>query len=88
MLRFADGEQLETDMVVFSAGIRPQDSLARSSGLAIGERGGICIDDGCQTSDPDVLAIGECAVGGENLRSGRARLSDGAGGRRRAGGGG
>ena len=40
VLRFADGEQLETDMVVFSAGIRPQDALARSSGLAIGERGG------------------------------------------------
>jgi nitrite reductase (NADH) large subunit len=62
VLRFADGEQLETDMVVFSAGIRPQDALARSSGLAIGERGGICIDDGCRTSDPDVLAIGECAL--------------------------
>lgn len=62
VLRFADGEQLETDMVVFSAGIRPQDALARSSGLAIGERGGVCIDDGCRTSDPDVLAIGECAL--------------------------
>ena len=62
VLRFADGEQLETDMVVFSAGIRPQDALARSSGLAIGERGGIGIDDRCQTSDPDVLAIGECAL--------------------------
>ncbi|MBM0887575.1 FAD-dependent oxidoreductase, partial [Escherichia coli] len=62
VLRFADGEQLETDMVVFSAGIRPQDALARSSGLAVGERGGICIDDGCRTSDPDVLAIGECAL--------------------------
>ena len=62
VLRFAEGEQLETDMVVFSAGIRPQDALARNSGLAIGERGGICIDDGCRTSDPDVLAIGECAL--------------------------
>jgi nitrite reductase (NADH) large subunit len=39
VLRFADGEQLDTDMVVFSAGIRPQDALARSSGLAVGERG-------------------------------------------------
>ncbi|KLQ68226.1 nitrite reductase [Enterobacter hormaechei subsp. steigerwaltii] len=62
VLRFADGEQLETDMVVFSAGIRPQDALARSSGLAVGERGGICLDDGCRTSDQDVLAIGECAL--------------------------
>ncbi|MCL8314962.1 nitrite reductase large subunit NirB [Enterobacter cloacae subsp. cloacae] len=62
VLRFADGEQLDTDMVVFSAGIRPQDALARSSGLAIGERGGICIDTACQTSDKDIFAIGECAL--------------------------
>ncbi|VTN09761.1 Nitric oxide reductase FlRd-NAD(+) reductase [Raoultella terrigena] len=61
-LNFADGGSLSTDMVVFSAGIRPQDALARSSGLAVGERGGICIDDRCRTSDPDVLAIGECAL--------------------------
>lgn len=62
VLRFADGEQLDTDMVVFSAGIRPQDALARSSGLAVGERGGICIDARCQTSDENVFAIGECAL--------------------------
>lgn len=62
VLRFADGEQLDTDMVVFSAGIRPQDALARSSGLAIGERGGICINTACQTSDKDIFAIGECAL--------------------------
>ncbi|CAM6192184.1 Ferredoxin subunit of nitrite reductase or a ring-hydroxylating dioxygenase [Enterobacter cloacae] len=62
VLRFADSEQLDTDMVVFSAGIRPQDALARSSGLAIGERGGICIDTACQTSDKDIFAIGECAL--------------------------
>lgn len=61
-LCFADGSQLETDMVVFSAGIRPQDALARSSGLTIGERGGICIDNHCRTSDEDVFAIGECAL--------------------------
>jgi nitrite reductase (NADH) large subunit len=61
-LNFADGGTLGTDMVVFSAGIRPQDALARSGGLAVGERGGICIDDRCRTSDPDVLAIGECAL--------------------------
>jgi nitrite reductase (NADH) large subunit len=40
VLNFADGESLATDMVVFSAGIRPQDALARS-GLTVGERGGI-----------------------------------------------
>ena len=62
VLRFADGERLETDMVVFSAGIRPQDALARGGGLTVGERGGIGINDRCQTADPDVFAIGECAL--------------------------
>ncbi len=61
-MEFGDGEQLETDLIIFSAGIRPQDELARSSGLEIGERGGIVINNQCQTSDPDIYAIGECAL--------------------------
>jgi nitrite reductase (NADH) large subunit len=61
-MNFADGTHLETDMIVFSAGIRPQDALARSSDIAIGERGGIVIDDNCQTNIDDVYAIGECAL--------------------------
>ena len=59
---FADGTWLETDMIVFSAGIRPRDELARDCGLSIGARGGIVVDNQCLTSDPDVYAIGECAV--------------------------
>jgi nitrite reductase (NADH) large subunit len=59
---FADGSCLDTDMIVFSAGIRPRDELARAAGLAIGERGGIVIDDACTTSDPAIFAIGECAL--------------------------
>ena len=62
VLRFADGEALETDIVLFSAGIRPQDALARACGLEVGPRGGIVIDDACRTSDADILAIGECAL--------------------------
>ncbi|MFL5439252.1 MAG: nitrite reductase large subunit NirB [Myxococcales bacterium] len=58
---FADGGVLATDMVVFSAGIRARDEIARECGLQVGERGGITIDDRCVTSDPDILAIGECA---------------------------
>ncbi|WP_231563282.1 NAD(P)/FAD-dependent oxidoreductase, partial [Aeromonas sp. ZOR0002] len=45
-LRFKDGSHIETDVLLFSAGIRPADTLARQSGLEVGERGGICIDDG------------------------------------------
>jgi nitrite reductase (NADH) large subunit len=61
-MNFADASCLETDLVVFSAGIRPRDELARNSGLEIGERGGIVIDDACRTSDPHIYAIGECAL--------------------------
>lgn len=61
-MAFADGDELDTDTIVFSAGIRPYDSLARDCGLEVGERGGIVIDDYCQTSDHDIYAIGECAL--------------------------
>ncbi len=61
-LNFADGSQLEVDVVVFSTGIRPQDTLGRYSDLAIAERGGILIDDHCVTSNPNIYAIGECAA--------------------------
>ena len=62
VIKFGDGSVLETDIILFSAGIRPRDELARQSGLLIGERGGIIINDYCQTSHPDIYAIGECAL--------------------------
>lgn len=58
---FADGTHLETDMIVFSAGIRPRDEIARQCALAIGPRGGVAVDDHCRTSDRHIYAIGECA---------------------------
>ncbi len=61
-MAFLDGSALETDLIVFSAGIRPRDDLARSAGLAVGERGGIAIDNHCRSSDPDIYAVGECAL--------------------------
>ncbi|MCY4746612.1 nitrite reductase large subunit NirB [Pelomonas sp. UHG3] len=60
-LVFTDGTWLETDMLVFSAGIRPRDELGRQSALAIGPRGGIVVDDQCLTSDRHIYAIGEVA---------------------------
>jgi nitrite reductase (NADH) large subunit len=61
----ADGTELDLDIVVFAAGVRPRDQLAREAGLAVGDRGGVVVDDGCRTSDPDVYAVGECAcIGG------------------------
>ena len=61
-LVFVDGTSLETDLIVFSAGIRPRDELARAAGIAVGERGGIQINSHCQTTNPDIYAIGECAL--------------------------
>ncbi|MFO7448090.1 MAG: nitrite reductase large subunit NirB [Ignavibacteriaceae bacterium] len=59
---FNDGNFLDTDMLVISAGIRPRDELARISNLAVGPRGGIIVNNYLQTSDPDIYAIGECAL--------------------------
>ncbi len=59
---FSDGTWLETDMIVFSAGIRPRDELARQCVLALGARGGVAVDTHCRTSDRNVYAIGECAA--------------------------
>lgn len=61
-LQFRDGSELRTEMLVISAGIRPRDELARDCGLEIGARGGVVVNKYMQTSDPDVFAIGECAL--------------------------
>ncbi|MFB1000608.1 MAG: FAD-dependent oxidoreductase, partial [Colwellia sp.] len=61
-MNFADGSHLETDVILFSAGIRPYDNLAREFDLAVGERGGIVVDNNCKTSDDSIYAIGECAL--------------------------
>lgn len=61
-MNFADGEILATDIIVFSAGIRPRDELARQAALAIGERGGVVINNHCLTSDNNIYAIGEVAL--------------------------
>ncbi|QJR80343.1 nitrite reductase large subunit [Alteromonas pelagimontana] len=64
---FADDSFLETDMILFSAGIRPSDQLARQADLQIGQRGGIVINNLCVTSDSSIYAIGECALWGNRI---------------------
>jgi nitrite reductase (NADH) large subunit len=61
-LQLGDGSIVDADLVVFSAGVRPRDQLARDCGLIVGERGGISVDEYCETSDPSISAIGECAL--------------------------
>ena len=56
------GDPLPVDMVVVAAGVRPRDGLASAAGIAVDEEeGGILVDDHLVTSDPHILAIGDCA---------------------------
>lgn len=61
-VRLSDGEVIDAGVVIFAAGIRPRDELARAAGLAIGDRGGVLTDLSCRTSDPDIYAVGEVAA--------------------------
>ncbi|WP_280240084.1 nitrite reductase large subunit NirB [Nocardia abscessus] len=58
----SDETVIEAGLVVFSAGVRPRDQIARDAGIEVGPRGGIITDLGLQTSDPNIWAIGECAA--------------------------
>jgi len=61
-LVLADADPVDVGLVVFSAGVRPRDDLARACGLPVGQRGGIVVDEACRTEDPSVYAVGECAL--------------------------
>ena len=61
-MMFAEEELLKVDMLVISAGIKPRDELGRISGLEVGVRGGIEVNNKMQTSDPFIYAIGEVAL--------------------------
>ncbi|GAA1443460.1 nitrite reductase large subunit NirB [Mycobacterium cookii] len=60
-------EVVEAQVVVFSAGIRPRDALARECDLETAPRGGVLVDEQCRTADPHVFAIGECAAPGGTM---------------------
>jgi len=53
------GKIYPADIVILALGVRPDSALARTAGLAIGERGGIRVDDQMRTSDPDIFAVGD-----------------------------
>lgn len=66
-LGLKDADAIDVDLVVFSAGVRPRDALARAAGLDVAERGGVLVDEQCRTSDPHVWAVGECAAPGGRM---------------------
>jgi NADPH-dependent 2,4-dienoyl-CoA reductase/sulfur reductase-like enzyme/rhodanese-related sulfurtransferase len=53
------GATYPADVVILALGVRPDTSLAKIAGLALGERGGIRVDDQMRTSDPDIFAVGD-----------------------------
>lgn len=66
-LEFADHTALSCDILIVSAGIKPRDELAKAAGLTLGPRGGIVVDEYMRTSDPNIYAIGECALYNEMI---------------------
>jgi nitrite reductase (NADH) large subunit len=58
----SNDEVIDAALLVFSAGVRPRDELAREAGLDIGDRGGVLCDLSCASSDPAIYAIGEVAA--------------------------
>lgn len=67
------GKQIATDMVLLSIGVRPETKLAKDAGLAIGERGGITVNDYMQTSNANIYALGD-AVEVRHLVTGQPAL--------------
>ncbi|MGM0454487.1 MAG: FAD-dependent oxidoreductase [Thermodesulfobacteriota bacterium] len=61
VVRTEQGKAIECDMVILSAGVKPENQLARQAGLEIGSLGGISVDQSLQTSDPHIYAIGDAA---------------------------
>ncbi|MGH3207941.1 MAG: nitrite reductase large subunit NirB [Trebonia sp.] len=62
-VELADGTQINTEIVVFAAGVRPRDQLARAAGLTLGPRGGVAVDESCRSlGDGHIWAVGEVAA--------------------------
>jgi NADPH-dependent 2,4-dienoyl-CoA reductase/sulfur reductase-like enzyme/rhodanese-related sulfurtransferase len=53
------GKTHQGEIVILAIGVRPDTTLAKTAGLAIGERGGIRVDEHMRTSDPDIFAVGD-----------------------------
>lgn len=59
LVKLDNGTSLEADMVLLSIGVRPTLQLAKEAGLAMGEAGGLLVNEYMQTSDSDIYAAGD-----------------------------
>jgi len=58
-VELSDGRTLTADLVILSAGVKPESALATDAGLETNKRGGIKVDKHLLTSDPDIYAVGD-----------------------------
>lgn len=73
-VKLDSGKVLEADMVLLSIGVRPTLQLAIETGLAIGEAGGLLVNDQLQTSDPDIYAAGDMVEIEHRVNSQKVRI--------------
>jgi len=58
-VQLSTGDVVTCDLAILAIGVKPEVTLARDAGLAIGSRGGIAVDDHMRTSDPNIFAVGD-----------------------------
>lgn len=56
------GEEIETDLVILSVGVRPENELAQTAGVELGMRGGILVDASYETSVKNIYAVGDAII--------------------------
>ncbi|MGC7870023.1 FAD-dependent oxidoreductase [Desulfosporosinus sp. SYSU MS00001] len=59
LITLQSGNQVETELIILAIGVKPEIKLAKEAGLAIGELGGIKVNEKLQTSDPNIFAVGD-----------------------------
>ena len=73
IITLQSGEEIEADLTIMAIGVKPEIKLAKEAGLAIGDLGGIKVNERLQTSDPNIYAVGD-AIEVKNLITGQASL--------------
>ncbi|MDO5037469.1 MAG: FAD-dependent oxidoreductase [Tissierellia bacterium] len=58
-LVLSSGQEIETDLIILSIGVKPENSLAKSAGLDLGPKGHIKVNDRLETSKKDIYAVGD-----------------------------
>jgi NADPH-dependent 2,4-dienoyl-CoA reductase/sulfur reductase-like enzyme len=60
-VKLSDGRVIQTDAVILGIGAKPNTDLAKDTGLDLGSKGGILVDEYMRSSDSDIFAVGDCS---------------------------